>query len=85
MADAGWNVEWVADDPFMKGYATDGRWLGALARSASIVVSDADDARRRLTEWETLTGQSRFSEGCDCCGRPHYFDVEDDNGKAVHL
>lgn len=26
-----------------------------------------------VAEWERLTGQDSKAEGCECCGRPHYF------------
>lgn len=71
---AGWDVEWCRDGtPFV---GEDGRYLGALATDASVAVASQDEADQRIEEFERITGQSRHDEGCQCCGRPHYFYVE---------
>lgn len=73
---AGWKVEWVKDDPYFTKY-TDGddRWLGALARGASLECGSMDEA---VASFETATGQYADEIGCDCCGPPHHFYDDDD-------
>ena len=73
---AGWNVQWVKD-----GYISligtgdgDGRWLGALAASATREGLSLHEA---IQEWERVTHEDADAEGCSCCGRPHYFYEED--------
>lgn len=75
---AGWNVDWRKDKVGGLGGADEnGRWLGALATSAS---KDFDSMREAVEEWERITGQSASEPGCyTCCGQPHNFygkDVE---------
>ena len=74
MESAGWIVEWKPGG---------GRWLGALATTASIPAADMDDAKRIVREWEALTNQSAADEGCNCCGKPHYFTLVDEDGRHV--
>lgn len=59
LESAGWDVEWKGD-----------RWLGALATRATREGLSREAA---IAEWESVTGQNADSEGCDCCGQPHYF------------
>ena len=78
---AGWVVEWVANDDADpdRGFSradANGRWLGALATSAHLVVSDPIDEAAAIAEWARITGQDPDAEGCPCCGQPHYFSVE---------
>lgn len=78
---AGWDVEWVKDGhgPLMR--PGEDRWLGALAWSATregLTLSDA------IAEWERVTSQCSADLGCGCCGPPHGFDFEGDNGERVH-
>lgn len=75
----GWTVDWVKNDPdtrLIKRDDGDGRWLGALATSASI---EADSMEEAIDRWEAVTGQSSYDEGCPCCGMPHQF-YSDDGG-----
>lgn len=75
---AGWKVNWIADNPLYAAY--DDRFLGALATSAErrgLSVTAAID------EWEKVTGLNAWSEGCECCGQPHYFYVS--NEDTVYL
>jgi hypothetical protein len=68
LENAGWKVRWAKD---MDGYAdSNGRWLGALATSATRYGLSEDEA---IAEWESVTGQDADAEGCDCCGQPHSF------------
>lgn len=69
---AGWDVQWVRDkkDSIFDSTAKDGRWLGALATSASKDFESIDDA---IQEFERITGQDASDEGCGCCGPPHNF------------
>ena len=67
---AGWQVEWVKDDPFYKSWKAGERWLGALAKEAS---KEFDTPRDAMIEFEALTGQQVTDEGCNCCGAPHEF------------
>lgn len=61
LAEAGWNVEWRTD-------------LGALASRCS---KEFDSAEEGINEWESITGKSVASIGCNCCGPPHSFLFED--------
>lgn len=72
---AGWTVKWLADEDreFFKADES-GRWLGALARSAS---KEFDDPAGAIREFESATGQNASDEGCNCCGPPHSFSWED--------
>lgn len=78
---AGWNVEWEKDSTsrFIRG-DKDGRWLGALATAAS---KEFDSMREAVEEFESITGQNAADEGCNCCGPPHYFSGEDEDGNYV--
>lgn len=49
----------------------DGRWLGALAKTAWKVFPSITDA---LKEFEAITRQQVSDEGCNCCGAPHRFE-----------
>jgi hypothetical protein len=60
LESAGWTVDWKKD----------GRWLGALATSAT---RSADSMEEAIAEFERVTGQYANSEGCPCCGQPHNF------------
>lgn len=77
---AGWKVEWVAEDPFWSERAKDGRWLGALARSAR---REGLSLQAAVAEWESATGLSSTAAGCSCCGQPHDFTEYDAEGKYV--
>ena len=83
---AGWTVKWKKDDPFYtegrfaSSLDDDGRWLGALATKAS---KEFDSMREAVDEWEGITGERAADEGCGCCGQPHYFSGEDENGNYV--
>lgn len=57
-------------------------WLGTPAKSA-IKVTDNPDSD--ITEFESLTGMNADSIGCTCCGPPHSFSFEDDNGSVQYL
>lgn len=46
------------------------RWLGALAREASI---ECESEAVAIAKWEHVTGQNASDEGCRCCGSPHNF------------
>lgn len=79
LEQAGWDVAWVrdyADTRLAKG--TDGRWLGALATSATRKGSNPSDV---VAEWERITGQKASEEGCNCCGPPHSFNYTDEEGE----
>lgn len=73
---AGWKVTWVKDDPARSSYIkSDGRWLGALATSAERSGLTENQA---IAEWETITGERAYDQGCSCCGEPHsFYEVED--------
>ena len=72
LEEAGWKVDWFAgqEREFFKPDSV-GRWLGALAKSAS---KDFDTIKEALEEFEKVTGQSVTDEGCNCCGAPHSFE-----------
>jgi hypothetical protein len=67
LEQAGWNVKWVKDDDHFKGKE---RWLGALAREATIECESIEVA---IAKWEHVTGQNSQDQGCSCCGTPHNF------------
>jgi hypothetical protein len=75
---AGWKVNWVKDEEWKNG--KNERFLGALATSASKENITLEDA---VEEWERVTGQSSTDAGCPCCGQPHYFTEETDDGSYV--
>lgn len=78
---AGWDVDWIADeDSKFARPDEDGRWLGALAREASKEFGSMQEA---VEEWQSVTGQYAADEGCNCCGPPHNFSGEDENGNYV--
>lgn len=79
LENAGWEVDWFAKET--NGYRTvgkDGRWLGGLASRASREGLSLKDA---IMEWESVTHQNASALGCSCCGTPHYFTFEGDNGE----
>lgn len=84
MEEVGWNVEWFKHSTSTLFKAnSNGRWLGALADSASIPVKSIDHAKEVIRDWEAITGQNAADEGCNCCGRPHSFTVYDANGTYI--
>ena len=83
---AGWSVDWYDPEeeydypgatPGSKRYPGD-RFIGALASDAHKYVGSKEEAMEAVEEFETLTGQSANDEGCNCCGRPHYFSLYDE-------
>jgi hypothetical protein len=75
---AGWEVEWYANrDSEFFGPDEGGRFLGALASSATRYGLSLRDA---IEEWESITGERASALGCSCCGTPHSFSYEGDNG-----
>lgn len=73
LENAGWLISWKKDEEH-SGAGKDGRWLGALATSASREGLSMDAA---IAEWEQITGLNSGAHGCECCGRPHsFFDDE---------
>lgn len=58
-----WNVDWLSD-----------RWLGALAKSASVDLDQHGLTRdQAIAIWADATKALPDARGCDCCGRPHMF------------
>lgn len=56
----------------------DARWLGALAREATFEVTAysaalAESNAQQLWSEDIGFRYSGDEEGCNCCGRPHYF------------
>jgi len=82
LAAAGWDVDWVADETndLIRSSAKDGRWLGALATSAS---RKGVSLRMAIEEFERVTGQNSSALGCSCCGVPHNFTEYDENDKWI--
>lgn len=78
---AGWDVQWFRnrDDNFFRT-DKDGRWLGALASSATRSGLTLGQAIR---EWEQVTGKDSSALGCSCCGTPHSFYAYDDDGRMT--
>lgn len=52
-------------------------WLGAYATSAAKRFDNPDDG---VDEWERVSIQNASDEGCNCCGPPHSFTWESDDG-----
>jgi len=80
LEDAGWEVEWVKDqEERLGGFRGDknGRWLGALATKAKKLDTTM---RQAIAEWEDVTGQDSSDLGCSCCGTPHSFEFDGDDG-----
>jgi len=65
---AGWNVRWIKDDKYFKKFCNGDRWLGALATNATKEFNCLTDA---IEEFEKITGQDYYEQGCLCCGKPH--------------
>lgn len=81
---AGWNVKWVKDDTNYSSFVDpgSGRYMGALARKASL---ETDDPTAGVRSWEEVTGLDSTAEGCNCCGEPHSFNFTDDNGNTRYM
>jgi len=74
---AGWKISWIKDN---SDYDKHERWLGALATSA---IREGLHLEEAIDEWENITKQNSYSQGCPCCGRPHNFTEYDDNDEYV--
>jgi hypothetical protein len=82
LEDAGWEVDWYANqDRDWFAADEDGRWLGALASSASV---EADSIDAAVADWERITRKSPRSRGCSCCGVPHNFHDDQYNHWSGH-
>lgn len=79
---AGWSVDWCSARQGVFRADSDGRWLGALATSAT---KDVDDPQDAVDEWSRITGQDPSDEGCNCCGQPHNFSFRDENGDYHYM
>lgn len=76
---AGWAVAWGGYNKEASSFeeAKDNRWLGSVAQSAS---KEFNSFKEAIEEWEKITGQDASDEGCNCCGAPHSFRL-DEKGK----
>lgn len=63
---AGWTVDWFKNNPSYKSE----RWLGGLASGA---YKENISLKKAIEEFEDITNQSVYEEGCECCGQPHNF------------
>lgn len=84
---AGWKVFWVKDSAEHKKHVylsarekKDGRWMGALAVYAEYPTSSLKEA---IESWEAATGKDATALGCSCCGTPHNFTLQNDEGEYV--
>lgn len=77
---AGWEVDWVRDNPSPFSGSDRTRFLGALATRARRYGVTVDMAK---AEFEMLTGQNTNDEGCSCCGEPHGFYKYNSEGDMV--
>lgn len=79
---AGWSVNWAAEWPEdqRRFLGEDGRYMGALARSARYPGADL---RAAIKSWESATGLASNALGCQCCGTPHDFTVFDADDNYV--
>jgi hypothetical protein len=83
LEEAGWVVDWVKNqEPGLFHKKGEERWLGALAKRASIEVPNLIDA---LRSFEKVTGQRVSDEGCNCCGAPHSFNWRDEKGNYQYV
>ena len=74
----GWEINWCKDDPFYikdwgKGSDWDGRWLGALAKSATFKGT----MREAIDSFNIHSGNNARDLGCSCCGTPHDFSLQE--------
>jgi hypothetical protein len=76
---AGWKVDWYEGKDDGWGSYKGGRFLGALASSAT---REGLTMGQAIREWESITGQSSNALGCGCCGAPHSF--SDDAGNYYY-
>ena len=58
-------------------------WLGARAKSCSKKFESGTKADA-IAEWERLSGQNASDIGCNCCGTPHSFSFEDEDGEKSY-
>jgi hypothetical protein len=70
----GWTVHWAKDNQYQSRYMEGGRYMDALATSASV---DRPSLGMAIAEWEHLTGLDASEPGCSCCGAPHGFYASD--------
>ena len=76
LATAGWRVEWVKDSARVYRDSGDAdRWLGALATAAHKNFYSEEEA---IADFERVTGQSFYEDGCSCCGAPHSIYISGD-------
>lgn len=61
-------------------FAKDGRYMGALAKSAYRVGLSLREAG---SEFDRVTSQRSTDAGCACCGQPHNFTEYDADGRYV--
>ena len=61
---AGWDVAWL-EEPWLDANAT-------CAYRSGLGLSDA------IREWQRVLDMDPHDQGCECCGRPHYFSEEDE-------
>ncbi len=79
LQEAGWIVQWAKDETGHSSWVDkDGRWLGALATRATREGLTLGEA---IEEWERVTGEDSADLGCSCCGTPHSFMYEGDDGQ----
>lgn len=57
------------------------RYMGALAREG---YRDGLTLAAAITEWERLTRQNSADLGCSCCGTPHSFAFDGEDGSRDH-
>lgn len=80
---AGWVVDWATNIKHGLGKPdAEGRWLGALATSAS--KDNVPSMAAGVEEWEAITGASSTDAGCPCCGQPHSFTFTADDGTTEY-
>jgi hypothetical protein len=77
---AGWEVEWIKDDPYHKAHGDGERFLGALATGAKYFGGSVEMA---MAEFNHVTSAWSYDTGCSCCGQPHYFTEYNDEGKMI--
>jgi hypothetical protein len=70
------------DVTFSNGRTPGLSWLGAEAGQAA---KRFDSVRDGIAEWERITGQDAGAIGCTCCGPPHAFEWDADDGTHKYI
>lgn len=74
--------DWLDDSQWQK--LRDGGWktygFSETDTRMKYASKEFSTIREAIEEWESLTGEDARDLGCSCCGPPHQFEFENDNG-----